>query len=237
VTHEELQELIPLYALDALAPDEATGVEAHLHTCERCQRELVVLRNVAALLAAGVAQVPPPPELRRQIIDSVRPSHPKATRLPGWAPALAAGAVLILLLTSLSLFLEQRLVALERRVEEQTKMLVLLASPSVKTITLTGSVPGNVRLVYDPSTRRGAVVVAGLLDPGRERVYQLWLVAGKKPESAGVFRPEPSRPVIVTVGADFNRYQAIAISIERAPAGAPNPTTTPVLVGTLSVTT
>lgn len=237
MTHEELQELLPLYALDVLAPNEAPDVETHLQTCERCQEELTVLRNVAASLAAGVAQVPLPPELRSRIIDSVRPRHPKATRQPGWALALAAGSVLVLLLASLSLFLEQRLVALERRVEEQTKTLVLLASPSVKTITLTGSVPGNVRLVYDPLAGRGAVIVAGMQDPSRGHVYQLWLVAGRTPESAGVFRPEPGRPVIITVEGDFSRYQAIAISVERAPAGAPSPTTTPVLVGTLPGTT
>lgn len=237
MTHDELQELILLYALDALAPDEAADVETHLRTCARCQKELIALRNVAASLAAGVAQVPPPPELRSRIIDSVRPRHPKPARLLGRTLAFAAGLALILLLTSLAIFLEQRLVALERRVEEQTKVLVLLASPSVKTIRLTGSVPGNVRLVYDPSTRHGAVVVVGLQDPGQGRVYQLWLVAGEKPESVGVFRPEPGRPVIVAVEGDFVRSQAIAVSIERAPAGAPSPTTTPVLVGTLSGTT
>lgn len=237
MTHEELQELLPLYALDVLAPNEAPDVETHLQTCERCQKELTVLRNVAASLAAAVAQVPPPLELRGRTIGSVRPRRPIATRQPRWALSLAAGSILILLLASFSLFLGQRLVALDKRVQEQTKMLVLLASPSVKTITLTGSVPGNVRLVYDPSTRRGAVVVAGMRDPGRGHVYQLWLVAGKKPDSAGVFRPDPGRPVIVIVEGDFSRYQAIAISVERAPAGALSPTTTPVLVGTLPGTT
>jgi hypothetical protein len=46
---------------------------------------------------------------------------------------------------------------------------------------------------------------------------QLWLAAGKKPESAGVFRPEPGRPVIVVVEGDFVRYEAIAVSVSVHP--------------------
>lgn len=237
MTHEELRDLIPVYALDALAPNEAGDVEAHLQTCRECQRELSLLQGTAASLAAGVVQVAPPPELRGRIIGAVRVPRPRAAGQPAWTIALAAAAVLILGLGVLDVSLQQRLIALDRRVAEQTQMLTLLASPSARMVTLTGSVPGTVRLVYDPTTKRGSMVVVGLRDPGRERVYQLWLVAGQKPENAGVLHPEPGRPVIVTVDADFSRYQAIAISVERAPAGAPSPTTAPVLVGALPGTT
>jgi len=129
--------------------------------------------------------------------------------------------------------LQRRLAALNAHAAVDAQVLALLASPGAKTVALTGSVPGSVRLVFDQASGRGALVVSGLRDPGREFVYQLWLVAGTKPTSAGVFRPAPDQPVIVTVGPDLNRYNAVAISVERGPSGALSPTSAPVLVGAI----
>ncbi|HEX7169093.1 MAG TPA: anti-sigma factor [Acidimicrobiales bacterium] len=50
-THEELQELLGAYALDAVEPDERDVVEAHLATCPRCRAEVMEHRETAALLA------------------------------------------------------------------------------------------------------------------------------------------------------------------------------------------
>jgi hypothetical protein len=37
----------------------------------------------------------------------------------------------------------------------------------------------------------------------------------------------------VPVALEFERYRAVAISVERAPRGAPQPTTTPILSGAI----
>jgi hypothetical protein len=142
-------------------------------------------------------------------------------------------AVALILLAGIGIALNQRLTALQERLTTQEQVLVLLASPSAKAVSLTGSVPANVRFVYDPDRKQGALVVTDLRDPGAAFVYQLWLVAGQQPESAGVFRPAPGRAIIVPVAADFIRYQVVAISVERAPLGARRPTTTPILAGAI----
>lgn len=233
MTHEELRELIAAYALDALAPEESRDLEAHLSHCQVCQDELVLLRDVAASLARGMAPVEPPTELRSRILTTIHPPRQESASQRGWVFALVAAAVVITLLGGLNLSLQQRLAALNVRAAEVTRVLALMASPGTKTVALTGSVPGSVSLVFDRATGQGALVVFGLRDPGRELVYQLWLVAGDTPKSAGVFRPAPDQPVIITMGPDLNQFRAVAISVERGPDGAPQPTSAPVLVGTI----
>lgn len=234
MTHADVRELLPAYALNALTPDEVRDVEAHLRTCEECPSELEALRRVAADLGGAVPMVTPPAALRAMILDAVRP-RPRLITLPrGWALSLgAAAAAVVILLAWIGVTLTQRLAALDERLAAQEQTLALLASPSAKTAIFTGSVPAHVRLVYDPARKQGALVVTDLRDPGAALVYQVWLIAGQEPESAGIFRPAPGRPTIVPIAADFVRYQMVAISVERAPRGALRPTTTPILTGTI----
>ncbi len=234
MTHQELRDLLPAYALDVLTSEETREVEAHLRDCPECQAELRALGQVAADLGAGIAAIAPPEALRRQVMDAVRPARARAAPPRRWGLVLgAAAAALFFALAGLGIAFNQRLAALQDRLTVQEQALALLASPSAKTVVLAGSLRASVRLVYDAPRGQGALVVADLQDPGTDRVYQLWLIAGPQPESAGVFRPAPGRPVIIPLSADFPRYKAVAISVEPAPRGSPQPTTTPILIGTI----
>lgn len=231
MTHEELREMIPAYAVDALAPEEAERVNTHLPACSECREELAVMLEAAAFLAAEFVQTAPPPELRDKILLAVKPRRRRAyTSRGAWAFRLAAAA-LVIVLAGIDISLQSQVAALRARAEAQARLVALLTSPATRTVELTGTAPGNVRLVFDAAIRRGALVASGLRDPGEDRVYQLWLVTGQAPESAGVFRPVPGQPTVVTVDADFNRYNAVAISLEHAPLGAASPTTKPILLG------
>lgn len=54
--HPEIQDLLGVFALDAVDPGEAATIEAHLATCPRCRNEVREHREVASLLAyAGTA--------------------------------------------------------------------------------------------------------------------------------------------------------------------------------------
>jgi anti-sigma factor RsiW len=56
--HEEVADLLGVYALDALDPDEAALVEAHLRDCPRCSAEVARHHEVAGLLANSGAEAP-----------------------------------------------------------------------------------------------------------------------------------------------------------------------------------
>lgn len=233
MTHEEIRESLAAYALDAVDEDARRTVETHLQACPECAAEVEALRGAAAALAAGVPVVAPPPGLRAQVLAAVRGER-TTTRVPRiWIAGLAAAAGLIIALAGLSFSLSRELAAQRAQLAAQEQLVAMVGRPSARAITLQGTVEGNVRFVYDPQSRQGMLVVTRLRDPGRGLVYQLWLVAGQTPESAGVFRPAPDRPVLLPVTADFGRYGAVAISVERAPVGAPRPTSAPVLSSSL----
>lgn len=101
-THEELQELLGAYALDALPPAERAALDAHLADCPTCRAEVGELRSVVAALPLLAEEVAPPPSLRARIESSVRadlasrgapdaPASPPApASLPRPAPPPAA---------------------------------------------------------------------------------------------------------------------------------------------------
>jgi len=234
VTHEQAFELLAAFALHALDRDETRAVSAHVRSCAECQRELASLQGVTEQLGSAVRQVSPPPGLREAVLAGIQERQNVIQFRRGWAVGLAATAALLLLvLAGLAVSSSRQLTALSARLAAQERVLALLAAPSSRSVALTGEVKAAVRLIYDPDRGLGALVVSDLRDPGRESVYQLWLIAGAQPESAGIFRPLPGQPIVLPVTADFSRYQAVAISVERAPNGALQPTTTPVLLGKL----
>jgi len=58
-THEEIRELLGVYALDAVDRETAVMVEQHLETCIRCTTEVAQHHEVAGLLANSGGASPP----------------------------------------------------------------------------------------------------------------------------------------------------------------------------------
>jgi hypothetical protein len=100
MNHDELQELLGAYALDAVDGDERALVEAHLTVCARCRAEVEEHREVAALLAHSGSAAPDglweriagsleeaPPGLRLAPVGDRPPRSPDQT-----PPVTATGA-------------------------------------------------------------------------------------------------------------------------------------------------
>jgi hypothetical protein len=56
--HDEYSDLLGVYALDAVDPDERERVELHLRDCPRCRAEVAEHREVAAYLSQSGATAP-----------------------------------------------------------------------------------------------------------------------------------------------------------------------------------
>ena len=145
--HQEYRELLEFHALDALEASEARGLEEHLKTCADCRAELIRLRDAAALLAHAAPPAEPRPEVRNQLLASVRaertqarpsaaspkvvPLKPRAARNI-WTIGLrlAAGVAVVALLVSLIVFwrrdvkMRQEIAQLSRQVNTQQHELV-----------------------------------------------------------------------------------------------------------------
>ena len=70
-THDQLRELLPAYALDALDPAEARSVTDHLRDCDDCAQELTSLRETLGLLAFSAPAATPSPAVRAALFSRV----------------------------------------------------------------------------------------------------------------------------------------------------------------------
>jgi Anti-sigma-K factor rskA/Putative zinc-finger len=87
--HQEIQELLGAYALDAVEPDEAAVIESHLDTCPKCRDELRTHREVVGVLAYAGQEAPP--GLWDRIRAEISEAGPHAETVePGW-PGPAGG--------------------------------------------------------------------------------------------------------------------------------------------------
>lgn len=78
MAHQEFEELLSLYALDALDAPDRRQLEAHLETCSVCRAELAEMRDAAGLLAHASTAAEPRAEVRERILSSVRGDRPSA---------------------------------------------------------------------------------------------------------------------------------------------------------------
>ncbi len=249
--HEEIRELTALYALDALGPDEARAVEAHLEEgCPECAEELAELRKVTAGLAVSVPRVEPSPAVKADLMARVavtrpmRPGRRLVYRAPRvWIPAAAAAMVMALLgwqTITLRQAVDQQhaqITALSDQLESQQELTRLIASAAAQIIELAGTEArpaANARVLWDTSAQVWHFFVTNLAPLAEDQTYQLWFVTGGEPRSAGTFRTDETGTAHLRVDlpADLIGVAAAAVSLEPA-GGVPQPTGPVVLLGTV----
>src|ERR1700734_2482412 len=69
--HEQYDEDLALYALDALRGDDRAKLDQHLTACGSCRLELERLRADTALLAMSAMGPRPPQRARQRLLDAV----------------------------------------------------------------------------------------------------------------------------------------------------------------------
>jgi len=246
--HDEVQELLGAYALDAVDGDERERVEDHLRECARCRAEVAQHREVAAQLASTGADAPE--GLWRRIaaelelepgaasgdLAAILPLAPRpASRGPlvGIAAAAAAVVVAVGVLGWQVHHDADQIRRLRGSVAASgvgPAASAALADPAAR-VTVLSSTDGRVRLtaVVEPDGS-GYLLHAGALPalPAGE-TYQLWAVSGAARISLGVLG---GRPETVAFHAGGSGVGALAITAEHG-GGAVQPTGTPLVTGTL----
>src|SRR5688500_5607766 len=93
--HERIQELLGVYAADAVDSDEAVEVERHLLECALCASEVKEHRETLALLAPSAAQLRPRPfdEVGIDLTTAnpkIAPLRRPVRSVPAWTMSVAA---------------------------------------------------------------------------------------------------------------------------------------------------
>ena len=215
MAHKELKELIAGYALGALDEEELVRLEKHLEEgCETCQELLIETEEVLALLPYSLPNFPLPPGIKRKIFERIEEletgkieAHeverkyfppPKTGITPLWFKLGGAVALLLLLFLLVSnLALKQRLseqqkqlTSLQKEFAQQAEVLEFLRSPDVRVTNLSGLTPSPkayAKVLWSPVENKSFFHAFNLPPPPPKKTYQLWVISGSEPISAGVF--------------------------------------------------
>jgi anti-sigma factor RsiW len=222
--HDTLRDLIAPVAVGAAEPHETARVEAHAERCAACGEELASLRAAAAALAIAVPQHDPPPSLKASLMSTVRAEaagraageaaseHPRPRRagrgrrflgIPAW-PAAAAVAALVALALAIGLVVAT---SGGSGGDGGATTIAMTAGPAAPGIS------GRVVYVADEDT--AVVELRGLppLEPGD--AYQLWVIEGGTPTSAGLLAP--TGPAAArTVATGLADADALAVTAQPA---------------------
>jgi anti-sigma-K factor RskA len=135
MTHEELRDSLPAFALGALDADERHEVSAHLATCAGCAAELDRLGRVVEGIGLEATPVTPPAGLKHKVLERIAnesrtPGQPRTrmvsmplkARPPIWTRGLplAASVILAAGATLYALAMRSELVTLRQDVAATT---------------------------------------------------------------------------------------------------------------------
>jgi len=199
---ENLHELAPGYALDALDEAERAAFDAHLAQCPSCREEVAALGAAAGALAFAADAPPPPPGLRERILEAARAEGP-----PNVIPLRA-----------------------RRRWVVPAGGIAAVASAAALAIGLwqgldsAGS--GRVAATLVRGRAQVSLRVEGLKPAPPGKLYEIWVIdaGGAKPAGTfaggGIERVPLTRPV--------PRRATVAVTLERAP-GVAAPTSKPLV--------
>jgi anti-sigma-K factor RskA len=247
LSHDELEELLGAYALDAVTGDERGQIERYLERSPRARAEVAELRETAALLAHAGGDAPEglwkrieqslgaePPRMRRPSSPGVVP----LLRRRGWRGRASAAAAVAAAVTIVALGVQ--VVRQDDRIDELTADVgsddVLRAAhaatrdPDARQVRLRsndGALEAD--LVYLPDGA-GYLTNDNLPKLAPNRVYQLWALVGEKPRaiSAGVLGADPRVIAFRFSGA----VTGFSVTDEHVP-GEEQPKGSPIVRGTL----
>lgn len=225
MTHAQHEENVAVYALGALTELEAQVLERHLMGCGHCRAELRRARQAVEALPRSVRQFASPPTLRESLmaavsaaVPSARTPEPATARrawIPRFRPAVAFGAACVALVLA---FAAGTLLTQPR--DART------VAASVDRVRLPA---GRASLLIPDGEARGAILrVQGLPDPGRDRVYQVWVRRHGAVLPVSIFDVDSDGSGAAAIPESLEGVTAVMVTRERR-GGSPIPTEDPAI--------
>ena len=218
--HDQHSDNLAPWLLGALSPLESEVFERHLAGCDVCQREAERLRPAIGALATAAPEVEPPRELKAALMETVRaearersvPATPTPRRRfwPALRPAAALAMVAVGVVIGVS----------ASQVSDDEGRTIAAAVDRTRVPTGTAELH-----VGDGDAR---LVMHDLPDPGRGKVWEVWIQHGERLDRGPVTEGDEVRIPGGVEGAD-----AVLVTREPAP-GVDKATEAPVMKFELS---
>lgn len=225
ITHDELQDLIPAYALGALEPEESARVQAHLPTCTTCQMALADYKRVNDALAASPPQIEPSPSLKAKAlrvstprVGAPLPQQVRSAARPPWNrfSFLTAAAIVLALLSLLLLFWEFN--QFSQQLADQRDLVAVMAYADGPAVTVHGNAaaPLAVGKIYlDPDSNVAALITVNLPQLANGQAYQVSLAESDGTlVSGGNFHVDNNGNgwLLIRAPKRLDAYQTVSIS-------------------------
>ena len=248
LTHPEIQELLGVFALDAVSPEEADVVEAHIRECPRCRAEVADHREVAASLALVGSSAPPgvwsriagsleeaPPQLDMARFVSMRHRAPRRSiplRAAAAMVAMAAAVIAVLgvQVSHLDGRTDDLAAALQRRGLDQAVQAALF-DDNARKVDLRSKDGVTLAQAVVRDNGEAYLVDASLPTLPDDQTYQLWAVVGDTTVSVGLLGSDPGVSPFKVAGRDVT---VLAVTAEQA-GGVISSDKAPVVSGLLPV--
>ena len=245
---DELRESYELYALGIADEPERSEIAAHLERdCVNCVAGVRKAMELVTMIGATAPAQQPSRSLRRRVVNLAQPEK----RVWRWQFAMGILTLGLLAVVAHSLNDNRRLglsltsIRSELRLSRESngrmqtelssarQVLDFLKSPETRQVTFYAGPKG--RVFVNPG--RGVLLLASNL-PALEqgKTYEFWLIPkGKSPLPAGLFESSPAGEAIHAApsAASVEQLAAVAVSVEPK-GGSPQPTSTPILVVSLT---
>jgi anti-sigma-K factor RskA len=232
----EIHTLAGAYALDTLTEIERAGFARHLASCEACAAEVAELSETASRLGAAAWEAPPP-GLRSAVLSEVahtrqvtaRRDEPSTRgevavrRWRRWTAAAVAAGVVAIGGVATTVVIEERRV--DQLAAEQARITAVLSAGDAEVRTTSARGGGRITVATSPSLDQGVVLLTGLPEPPAGKTYQLWLITGTSPTSAGVMAAGQREATVLldSVGT----ADTLGVTVEPE-GGSPRPTADPI---------
>ena len=222
--HEEVWEMIPAYVLGAVPAEEMPLIRAHILSCDECMAEADRFADTTSALALSVDAAPLPAGLTERIMAAATgsteavgaPIEIKRRRFAlRWSLVpTAAFLALVLAVVAVSVSLRDANEAIDR--QERAIAAIIQGH---RGIDMRG--PDAVATLV-PTDSGSLFVASGLDDAPDDKTYQLWLIDGEVPTSAGTFDVEDGL-VMFETSKTITGFTGAAVTIE-PDGGSPGPT-------------
>ncbi|NPA91357.1 MAG: anti-sigma factor [Chloroflexi bacterium] len=250
ITHEEIRDLIPAYAIGATDPEETERVEAHLRECAACRALAEEYARLADDLLYTIPLVNAPATVEERLMAQLPPLQPQRIpqggrtqradrgrflfpRLRTWATV--AAVVLILAINGIWLARVQKM---EEQVTLQATALAYLVDGEKIPLNGDATAPDARGVIVVRPDSNIAILHLDHLPPLPEgKAYQVWLIRGNERDSGAVFRPQGDQEITLIIRAPrpLGEYDALGITVEPE-GGSPGPTGPRVIKGRLKHT-
>lgn len=249
----QIEELLPFYALDALTDEERRLVEEYLTEHPEARQQVEQMSRTASVLPQSVAPVEPPRRVKQALLrrvaadaeSQVRPSTQSQPSRRGlrfenffrtFSLVTAAVAIVWVIVLNLQVArlrseisgLNERLVAQSESLEKIITNLPQTNPSGVITVSLKGTQAqpqAQGQLLVNPNSQSAILVIAGLPPLEAGQTYQVWLIDGGAPVSAGLLTIDQNGQgvFVVTSEEEIGSFNSLGISVEPE-GGSPQPT-------------